>query len=421
MNKTILGVFRDGLCTGCGTCAAICPNNAIDITVNKEQGLYEPRLIKDRCNLCGLCRKVCPGLGFEGDQTKNNTKYHIGYSLNHDIRYNCSSGGMVTQLLIYSLEQKIIDGALVTRMKKDNPLEPEPFIARNKEEIIEASKSKYCPVPLNVALKEILNSKKGERFAVVGLPCHIDGLRKAERINRDLADKIIFHLGLVCNHVPTFHATKYLIEKYGLNPNEIKEISYRGEGWPGSMKILNKDGTYICTPQFSSDYWGVLFNSFFVPKRCGLCDNKECRNSDGSFADAWIAEIIAKDHTGSSIVVSRNNAFEKLLDKARSEKAIDLESIPEQIFLQSQSMNNVKQKAYARIRILNLLGRKIPLWNTPIPTCNLLDYFAATAFFIRNYILSKSGNYEIIRLYCSALRNASKMKHCLGGLKIINK
>ena len=35
-------------------------------------------------------------------------------------------------------------------MKKDNPLEPEPFIARTREEIIEASKSKYCPVPANI-------------------------------------------------------------------------------------------------------------------------------------------------------------------------------------------------------------------------------------------------------------------------------
>jgi coenzyme F420 hydrogenase subunit beta len=47
----------------------------------------------------------------------------------------------------FALEEGIIDGALVTRMKKDRPLEPEPFIARTREEIIEASKSKYCGVP----------------------------------------------------------------------------------------------------------------------------------------------------------------------------------------------------------------------------------------------------------------------------------
>jgi len=53
--------------------------------------------------------------------------------------------GVVTQLLIFLLEKGIIDGALVVRMREDQPLEPEPFIARTKEEIISTSKFKYCP------------------------------------------------------------------------------------------------------------------------------------------------------------------------------------------------------------------------------------------------------------------------------------
>jgi len=77
-------------------------------------------------------------------------------------------------------------------MKKENPLEPEPFIARTKEEIIEASKSKYCPVPANIALKEIMDSKSGEKFAVVGLPCHIQGIRKFEEVNKILKEKNCF-------------------------------------------------------------------------------------------------------------------------------------------------------------------------------------------------------------------------------------
>jgi len=79
----------------------------------------------------------------------------------------------VTALFIFALEKGLIDGALVTGMKKDKPLEPEPFIARTREKIISARGSKYCSVPANIALKEILKAKEEERFAVVGLPCHI--------------------------------------------------------------------------------------------------------------------------------------------------------------------------------------------------------------------------------------------------------
>ena len=45
-----------------------------------------------------------------------------------------------------------------------------PLSFRIKEEIISASKSKYCPVPANIVLKEILKDKECEKFAVVWLP-----------------------------------------------------------------------------------------------------------------------------------------------------------------------------------------------------------------------------------------------------------
>ena len=135
----------------------------------------------------------------EGSDVSNNIhignylKCYLGHSTDYDIRFNSSSGGLITQLLIFALEEGIITGALVTRMKKDKPLEPEPFIARTKKEILDAMGSKYCPVPANIALKEILKSKEGEKFAVVGLACHIHGIRKAEQIYASLKKKIILH------------------------------------------------------------------------------------------------------------------------------------------------------------------------------------------------------------------------------------
>jgi coenzyme F420 hydrogenase subunit beta len=226
-DETIAQVVKDGLCTGCGTCVALCPNEAIKLTINEKKGIYVPELDEEKCNNCGMCYNVCPGHSVDFKQFNleifrkepenvligNYLNCYIGHSKDYDIRYNCASGGLITQLLIFAMEEKIIDGALVTRMKKDNPLEPEPFIARTREEIIEASKSTYCPVPANVALKEILNSKQEERFAVVGLPCHIHGIRKAEQINKSLKEKIYLHIGIFCGHAPNFLGTEYLFKK----------------------------------------------------------------------------------------------------------------------------------------------------------------------------------------------------------------
>jgi len=225
--KTIAQVVKDGLCTGCGTCVSLCPEEAIKLIIDEKKGIYISELDEDGCNNCGICYKVCPGheVDFKGLNLEifgkepediligNYLNCYTGHSTDYNIRYNSSSGGLVTALLIFALEEGIIDGALVTRMKRDNPIEPEPFIARTVEEIIEASKSKYCPVPANIALKEILDSKEGEKFAVVGLPCHIHGVRKAEQINKKLKEKIVLHLGIFCNHVPNFWGTKLLLQR----------------------------------------------------------------------------------------------------------------------------------------------------------------------------------------------------------------
>ena len=154
--KTIGSVVKDGLCTGCGTCVGLCPEEAVEMTIDYSKGIYVPWLDEERCNQCGVCLAVCPGhavdfkqlnLDIFGQEPKNillgnYANCYTGYATDSKIRYDSASGGLVTILLIFALEEGMIDGALVTRMSEENPLEPEPFIARTKEEIISASKSK---------------------------------------------------------------------------------------------------------------------------------------------------------------------------------------------------------------------------------------------------------------------------------------
>ena len=141
-NNTISQLVKDGLCTGCGTCVALCPGEAIEMMINEKKGIYAPQLNEEKCNNCGICFKVCSGheVDFKGVKFRN-------------IRKRARiSGGLVTQLLIFALEEGIIDGALVTRMKRDKKLESEPFIARTREELIEASRNFMFSVEMEQAL-----------------------------------------------------------------------------------------------------------------------------------------------------------------------------------------------------------------------------------------------------------------------------
>jgi coenzyme F420 hydrogenase subunit beta len=200
LTKNISSIIKDQLCTGCGTCIALCPNKAISLSIDMNKGIYVPRIDDKKCNACGFCYKICPGHEIKFKQLNyaifgkkpknillgNYIGCYAGYATDYCIRYNGSSGGLVTTLLINLLKKREIDGALVTRMSKDRPLEAESFIARTPEEIYEGRGSKYCPVPANLALKDIIEAKDSERFAVVGLPCQICGIRSAEYVNKKM-------------------------------------------------------------------------------------------------------------------------------------------------------------------------------------------------------------------------------------------
>ena len=172
-----------------------------------------------------------------------------------------------------------------------NPLESEAFIARSREEIVAASKSKYCPVAANYALKDIIHEKGN--FAVVGLPCHIHGVRKAEQIYPELKKKIILHLGLMCSHMVSFEGTEFYGSKIKHRIRvSVHGITYRGKGWPGAMTVRSSERS-VSIPLVGNwrSYWPVFSSFLFTPMRCTMCPDQLAELADISLGDAWLPEF----------------------------------------------------------------------------------------------------------------------------------
>lgn len=360
-------VVNKNLCMGCGTCVSVCPTAAVDL---KKEEFFKPYINIKKCNDCGTCLKICPGIKVNYSELNNKIfskepkdvlignceGCFVGHSNDYKIRFDSSSGGVIASLLIYLLEKNIIDGALVTRFKEDNPLEPEPFIARTKEEIIIASKSKYCPVPVNKALKEIL-SRDG-KFAYVGLPCHINGLRKMELTNERLRTKIIFHFGLFCGLVRNFSATRRLILKMGINIDDIKSLEYRGRGWPGHMTIVLKNKATYSVPY---EFFYPFLSNVYILNRCLLCSDLTAELADISFGDAWFLKRTAsKDNTGETAILVRNNLSMQLIQNAVKEKYIDLLPIHQIKGRELTGFIIKKRQLKARIVLHKLFFRDVP-------------------------------------------------------------
>ena len=427
-NNTIAQVVKDGLCTGCGTCIALCPEEAIKLTINEKKGIYVPELNEGKCNNCGICYEVCSGhsvdfkalnLEIFGKEPEdiligNYLNCYFGHATDYNIRYNSASGGLITQLLIFALEEGIIDGALVTRMKKDKPLEPEPFIARTKEEIIEASKSKYCPVPANIALKEILDSEEGEKFAVVGLPCHIHGIRKAEMVNKKLKQKIVLHLGLWCSTTCNFLGTEFVLKRLGVSKEEVKELNYRGEGWPGGMSVQLKNGK----KRFISlgGYWDTNFSSF-RPSRCRLCSDTIAEFADICFGDYRGQDAYLKEKIGNSGIISRTSASEDVLQRMLSKQKVEIWRISSSDVATSQGYFHSKKNVKAVFYLFRLLGKKIPIYNQELLKPSLITYLLEISLHLQTLLASRRCLWRLLKMYTITysllLKSASYVKYRL--------
>jgi coenzyme F420 hydrogenase subunit beta len=89
-----------------------------------------------------------------------------------------------------------------------------PLCSENGGTVRSAMQSKYTVVPTNCVIRELL-SLKG-KYVYVGLPCQVQGLRKAEALLPALKDKVALCLGLFCRCNMSDDATAFLVRKSGI-------------------------------------------------------------------------------------------------------------------------------------------------------------------------------------------------------------
>lgn len=411
MANNITKAVKNKLCTGCGVCEDVCPNHCI--TIQNKNGENRPVLDTTLClgDKCGRCLKVCPGVGvnlaglskklFSGGAVKEDNyvgRYiglHTGYSNDYDIRFHSASGGLVTQLLIYLLEKGVIDGAVVTAYGEDH-ITPRSFIARTKEELIEARSSKYCPVSLNNIGNEIVNSSKC-RFVIVGTPCHIQGFRKRALIDRRFRDKVIGYFAIYCSSNRTYKAQDFLFHHYGVDKKSISYFAYRDNGCLGNLTINKKDGSSISVPY--SNYYGSMLRSFFKPHRCLTCIDHYGKLADICFGDIHIKPY-SEDKVGINSCITRSEFWEIQLQNALHDGFVSLGELNVDTLNASQAkmLYPKKRRVYAVMNMDHLIGRETPVYDEGLEKPFIKDYISEFICHIQRFIGRHRYLWWIIKL-----------------------
>lgn len=379
--KNVEAIVRASLCMGCGVCEPVCPTRCISIQESQRNGQLIPVVDQSRCVAgCDVCLRVCPGEevdllhlsdSFLGEGPRRDEvglvrQAVVAHAADPTLRQKSSSGGVGTALLVYLLEQGIIDGAMVVRMRPDAPEEAEVVVARSAEELVGAKGSKYCPAASGTALRTAMRSPG--RYAFAGLPCHIHGVRKFQEVFRKYRERIVLTLGLFCGGGITANGTRFLLQNMGIAQDDLASLTLRGDGWPGKTTAIRKDGSIVklnkragATSVREAAVYDSWMHRYFFPPRCLTCPDVTAQLADISLGDPWLKRFTASESSGLSLVVARSALGARLLDMAVASGAIVLDDeVTVDEVIQSQGKIPIKTKLQPYRIASKIMGLKTP-------------------------------------------------------------
>jgi coenzyme F420 hydrogenase subunit beta len=380
IKNVISEVIKNNMCAGCGICAGVVPEK-IKIKLNNE-GYLRPEItekITQEENL--LIEKICPGNVINYKEVPldqpiwgNIHTSAIAFANDEEVRHKASSGGVLSNLLIFLLEKEEVDEVIHIGVSKENPLLNEIKRSRSKEDILRHSGSRYSPsAPLSI-LKEILDENK--RFAFVGKPCDVAALRSYSKIDNRVSDKIPYSFSFFCAGVPSLEGTYRILEKFNVEKQNVKSFKYRGDGWPGLTKIVTKQDDVFQMEY--DDSWGKVLNRH-LQSRCKVCIDGIGEFADISCGDGWFGDESGypkfEESKGRSLVTARTKRGNELFERAVSEGyiVVDKDISHEEIELIQPYQADRRKLLLSRIIAMKLFGKKTPKYPLSLLIRNSLN------------------------------------------------
>lgn len=351
-NNSVCDIINNYLCTGCGACEKLCPSDAVEMKRNPAGFLVSCVDLK-KCINCGKCLIGCPSQTRKIPDFIANGEGFIGFAENTKIRLKGQSGGVVTALLIYLLENNLIDGAIVSRLNPESGL-PEAVCLKTADEIMQASGSVYAQTSV---IKTVLENQH-LRTAVVVLGCQSESLKKIKNNfpNIKLPEYII---GLICGGNMSLSMMDIVIKKSRSSNADRASFKYRdteNTAWPGDITVKS-DGKINIIPKELRMQLKPVYECY----RCVLCADKMNLSCDLVVGDPWGIEL--KDaKSGHSVIITYTDKGLYLINDAK--ESLNLKNADSDVIVKGQKIDSqFANKVASAFYVAKENGYKFPYDN----------------------------------------------------------
>jgi len=372
-------ICEEGLCIGCGLCAALAPPAALEIVATPEGSLRPLAGEALTHEQVDRIYRLCPGTHLEGlPQALRDPAGQIDpvwgaltgsvpqlYAADPEVRFKAATGGVLTALAIFLLESGEVEFVVHARPSKERPSFGEQQISRTRGEVLTGAGSRYGPTATLIGMEALLEA--GKPFAFVGTPCDVTGLRNLAREDPRVDRLCRMMMAPVCGGFMETPAMAERVEDSGISFDELTALRYRGYGCPGPTRMEDRGGKVV--ERSYLDFWGEDDSKWSLPWRCKICADGIGEAADIAASDVWPGGAPTREQAenhdadpGSNGVLIRSARGAALVDAALEAGALAKLSDhgPRDLDLWQPHQVKKKRAVWARYRALEAEGRLVP-------------------------------------------------------------
>lgn len=350
-------------CTGCGLCASV-DNEEIIVDKKGFRRIKNDKPTDFLSQVCPVSGKQSADLAYGKIWGKEEGVF-LSYSTDTEIRHSASSGGALTALCLYLLDNKLVDGIVHTGANPDKPIDTKTFLSTTREEVISKCGSRYSSSTPLADIKPYLNDNK--TYAYVGKPCEITALRNLAKTDERIDKTFTYMFSFFCAGAPSENANLELLSKMGVTLDECTSLRYRGDGWPGYATAVDKNGK-----SHKIEYkhaWGDTLGRD-IRLICRFCLDGIGEQADISACDAWYLDEnkrpVFEEADGRNAIFCRNKKGLELYQKAVEQGYLVSKEYPEyneEMKCFQKYQNNRRATMTYSMLAMKLTGRTVPKYD----------------------------------------------------------